>query len=101
MAGIIGYGVYIPRYRIEQKEPAIAWGSWSGGEKALCGMDEDVVTMAAEAMDNAISHAGIDPAQIGAVHLGTASSPYVEQYVAPILAETLGLNPESSMMDYS
>lgn len=100
MAGIIGYGVYIPRYRIEQKEPAMAWGSWSGGEKALCGTDEDVVTMAAEAMDNAISHAGIDPAEIGAIHMGTASSPYVEQYVAPILAETLGLNPETTMIDY-
>jgi len=101
VAGIIGYGAYIPRYRLEQKEAAMPWGSWAPGEKALCGADEDVVTMAAEAMDNAITHSGIDPAQIGAIHIGTASSPYVEQYIAPILAETLGLRPETTMVDYS
>ncbi|UCG83583.1 MAG: hydroxymethylglutaryl-CoA synthase [Dehalococcoidia bacterium] len=101
MAGIIGYGVYIPRYRLEQKEAAMPWGSWAPGEKAVCGADEDVVTMAAEAMDNAIKHAGIDPAKIGTIHIGTASSPYIEQYIAPILAETLGLHPEATMIDYS
>lgn len=101
MAGIIGYGVYVPRYRIEQKEAAIPWGSWAGGEKAVCGADEDVVTMAAEATDNAMKHAGIDPSQIGAIHIGTASSPYIEQLVTPILAETMGLSPETTMIDYS
>jgi hydroxymethylglutaryl-CoA synthase len=101
VAGIIGYGVYIPRYRLEQKEAAMPWGSWAPGEKAVCGADEDVITMAAEAMDNAINHAGIDPQQIGAIHIGTASSPYIEQYIAPILAETLGLHPETTMLDYS
>jgi hydroxymethylglutaryl-CoA synthase len=79
----------------------MAWGSWSGGEKSVCGADEDVVTMAAEAMDNAIRHAGIDPVHIGAIYIGTASSPYIEQYIAPILAETLGLQPETTMIDYS
>lgn len=101
MAGIIGYGVYIPKFRLEQKEAAIPWGSWSGGEKSVCGADEDIVTMAAEATDNAMKHAGIDPAQVGAIYIGTASSPYIEQYVAPILAETLGLRPETTMIDYS
>ena len=101
MAGIVGYGVYIPRLRLQQKDAAMAWGSWSGGEKAVCGIDEDVVTMAAEASDNAMKHSGIDPAQIGAIHIGTSSSPYIEQYIAPILAETLGLHPETTMLDYS
>jgi len=100
VAGIIGYGVYIPRYRIEQKEAAIPWGSWAGGEKTVCGADEDTVSMAAEATDNAMKHAGIDPSEVGAIHIGTASSPYIEQYIAPILAETLGLNPETTMIDY-
>jgi hydroxymethylglutaryl-CoA synthase len=101
LAGIIGYGVYIPRYRIEQKEAAIPWGSWAAGEKSVCGTDEDIVTMAAEATDNAMKHAAIDPAQIGAIYIGTASSPYIEQYVTPILAETLGLPPDTTMIDYS
>jgi len=101
MSGIIGYGVYIPKYRLEQQEAAIPWGSWSPGEKSVCGADEDVVTMAAEAMDNAIRHSGVNPEEIGAIYIGTASSPYIEQYVAPILAETLGLHPGTTMMDYS
>ncbi len=101
MAGIIGYGVYVPKFRLEQKEAAIPWGSWSSGEKSVCGADEDIVTMAAEATDNAVKHAGIDPTQIGAIYIGTASSPYIEQYVAPILAETLGSRPETTMIDYS
>ncbi|MBE0479489.1 MAG: hydroxymethylglutaryl-CoA synthase [Dehalococcoidia bacterium] len=101
MAGIIGYGVYVPKFRLEQKDAAMPWGSWASGEKAVCGADEDVITMAAEAAQNAVKHAGIDPARIGAIHIGTASSPYIEQYIAPILAETLGLGPATTMIDYS
>ena len=100
MAGIVGYGVYVPRYRLKQADAAVPWGGWASGEKAVCGSDEDIVTMAAEASEKAVKHAGVNPAQIGTIYLGTASSPYVEQYVAPILAETLDLGPETTMMDY-
>lgn len=100
MAGIIGYGVYIPKFRIEQKDIAIPWGSWSAGEKSVCGADEDVVTMAAEAAGNAMRHAGIDPSQIGAIYFGTASSPYIEQYISPIIGEMLGVSPETTRIDY-
>ncbi len=100
MAGIVGYGVYIPRSRIKQADAAIPWGGFGMGEKSVCGWDEDVVSMAAEASEKAMRHAGVDPAQIGALYLGTASSPYIEQYLSPILAETLGLNPETTMIDF-
>jgi len=100
VTGIIGYGVYVPRYRIKQSDIAVPWGGFAIGEKAVCGWDEDIITMAAEASSNAIKHAGVDPAQIGAVYLGTASSPYIEQYVAPILAETLELKPQTTVMDF-
>ena len=100
MAGIIGYGVYIPKFRLKQEDAARAWGGWSAGEKSVCGVDEDIVTMAAEASQKAIAHAGVDPSEIGAIYLGTCSSPYIEQYVAPILAETLELGPDATMVDY-
>lgn len=100
MAGIIGYGIYVPRYRLKQADAAMPWGSWAGGEKAVCGIDEDIVTMAAEASDKAVKHAGVNPAQIGCIYISTASSPYIEQYVAPILAETLELAPEATVIDY-
>ena len=100
MAGIIGYGGYIPKFRLKQEDAARAWGGWSAGEKSVCGVDEDIVTMAAEASQKAIAHAGVDPSEIGAIYLGTCSSPYIEQYVAPILAETLELGPDATMVDY-
>ena len=100
MAGIVGYGVYVPKYRLKQADAAMPWGSWAAGEKAVCGADEDIVTMAAEAGQKAIKHAGVDPSQVGSIYIGTASSPYIEQYVAPILAETLELSPEATMIDY-
>ena len=100
MAGIIGYGVYIPQYRLKQEDAAVPWGGFGMGEKAVCGWDEDIISMAAEAMDNAIKHAGVDPKDIGALFLGTASTPYLEQHLSPILAETLNLSPDAPVIDY-
>jgi len=101
MAGIVGYGIYVPKYRLKQADAAMPWGSWASGEKAVCGSDEDIITMAAEASEKAVKHAGVKPAQIGSIYIGTASSPYIEQYIAPILAETLELASEATMIDYS
>jgi len=101
MAGIVGYGIYVPRYRLKQADAAMPWANWASGEKAVCGADEDIITMAAEASDKAIKHAGVAPAQIGSIYIGTTSSPYIEQYITPILAETLELASEATMIDYS
>jgi len=76
------------------------WGGGGRGEKAVCGSDEDLVTMAVEAADKAIGHSGVASEDIEALYLGTASAPYIEKYVAPILAETLWLRPEATVADY-
>ena len=62
MSGIIGYGVYVPKYRIKQQDIGIPWGSFGMGEKAVCGWDEDIISMAAEAVDNAMKHSGVKAA---------------------------------------
>ncbi|TFF91132.1 hydroxymethylglutaryl-CoA synthase, partial [Candidatus Thorarchaeota archaeon] len=57
MVGIVGYGVYIPRYRIKTADIASVWGedgeAMAHGlrvyEKSLPGPDEDVVTISTEA----------------------------------------------------
>ena len=67
--GIIGYGAYVPRYRLPAKEVARVWTGGKGGvpikEKAVPGLDEDVITMSIEAARNALKRAGINPARAG------------------------------------
>jgi hypothetical protein len=45
--GIVGYGAYVPRYRIPAKEIARVWTGKTSGlpikEKAVPGLDEDVI----------------------------------------------------------
>ncbi|HRQ14843.1 MAG TPA: hypothetical protein PK205_16190, partial [Promineifilum sp.] len=51
--GIVGYGAYVPRYRLPATEISRMWKGGTGGtpieEKAVNGLDEDVVTMSIEA----------------------------------------------------
>ena len=57
--GIVGYGAYIPRYRLPGKEVARIWTKGLSGspitEKAVAGLDEDVTTMSIEAARNAVA----------------------------------------------
>ena len=61
--GIVGYGAYIPRYRLPATEISKMWtGGVSGvpiAEKAVNGLDEDVVTMSIEAARNALDYPNI------------------------------------------
>ncbi|MCX6034516.1 MAG: hydroxymethylglutaryl-CoA synthase, partial [Chloroflexi bacterium] len=89
--GIIGYGAYVPRYRLPAREVARIWtgGRVSGLpilEKAVPGLDEDVVTMSLEAVRNALKRAGIDPAEIRAVWIGSESHPYAVKPTSTIVA---------------
>ena len=59
--GIVGYGAYVPRYRLPASEVARIWTDGQGGlpikEKSVPGLDEDVATMSIEAARNAIERA--------------------------------------------
>ena len=57
--GIVGYGAYVPRYRLPAREVARVWVGGRGTglpikEKAVPGLDEDVITMSLEAVRNAM-----------------------------------------------
>ena len=66
--GIVGYGAYVPRYRLPASEVARVWTGGEGGlpikEKAVPGLDEDVATMSIEASRNSLKRAAIDPQKI-------------------------------------
>lgn len=92
--GIIGYGAYVPRYRLPAKEIARIWGAGDEGlpviEKAVAGLDEDVITMAVEAARNALKRSEIDPLQLRAVWVGSESHPYAVKPSGTIVAEAIG-----------
>lgn len=100
--GIVGYGVYIPRYRITRQEIGQAWGGKGGqGTVAVAATDEDVITMGAEAAGNALAPAGADAAGVQALWLATTSAPYAEHSSAGVLREVLGLPETADVGDSS
>ncbi len=102
MIGIVGYGSYLPRYRIKVEDIAHQWGRDADTikkglqlkEKTVPGMDEDTITISVEAAKNALKRAGIDPEKIGAVYVGSESHPYAVKPSATTVAEVLGIVPE-------
>jgi hydroxymethylglutaryl-CoA synthase len=102
--GIIGYGAYIPRYRLPAREVARVWkADTSGGppgEKAVAGLDEDVITMSIEAARNALARAMIDPSKIRAVWVGSESHPYAVKPSSTVVAEAIGAVPNTQAADW-
>ncbi|MBI5883762.1 MAG: hydroxymethylglutaryl-CoA synthase [Elusimicrobia bacterium] len=108
MVGIIGYGAYIPRNRIKVEEIAKVWGtdaqSYKKGlmleEKSVPAPDQDTITMSVEAARKAVRRAGIDPADIGALYVGSESHPYAVKPSGTVVAEALGSTPECHTSDF-
>ncbi|MFH1635388.1 MAG: hydroxymethylglutaryl-CoA synthase [Chloroflexota bacterium] len=102
--GIVGYGAYVPRYRLPAKEISRIWTGGAGGtpiqEKSVPGLDEDVATMSIEAARNALARAGINPAGIRAVWVGSESHPYAVKPTSTIVAEALGIVPHTQAADW-
>jgi hydroxymethylglutaryl-CoA synthase len=101
--GIVGYGAYVPRYRLPAREVARVWSGGSGGlpikEKAVAGLDEDTITMSIEAARNALARAGVDPQEIRAVWVGSESHPYAVKPSSTIVGEAIGATPNIQAAD--
>src|SRR5512136_1632192 len=108
MAGIVGYGAYAPRYRIKVEEIAKVWGadapSFRRGlrleEKSVPTPDQDTITMSVEATRYALKRAGIDPAKIGAIYVGSESHPYAVKPSGTVVAEAIGATPDIHCADF-
>jgi hydroxymethylglutaryl-CoA synthase len=102
--GIVGYGAYVPRYRIPAKEISRVWTGGKGGlpikEKSVPGLDEDVITMSIEAARNALARAQVDPVDIRAVWVGSESHPYAVKPTGTIVAEAIGASPNTQAADF-
>jgi hydroxymethylglutaryl-CoA synthase len=101
-SGIRGYGVAIPRRRIAIEEINNVWKNLpiqtvkgrKVKERGVLGPDEDTVTLGADAAYKAIKMSGLDREKIGALILGTQTSPYHTRPAASILVDALGLRNE-------
>jgi hydroxymethylglutaryl-CoA synthase len=98
--GIVGYGAYIPRYRIRTSEIARAWGwdaeAYGRGlamtEKSVAARDQDAITLAVEAAKRAFRRAGTDPKKLGAIYIGSESHPYAVKPSSTVVSEALGMS---------
>jgi hydroxymethylglutaryl-CoA synthase len=102
--GIIGYGAYVPRYRLPAVEVSRVWTGGEGGvpikEKSVPGVDEDVITMSIEAARNALARAGIAASALRAVWVGSESHPYAVKPTSTIVAESIGVSPSTQAADW-
>ncbi|MHB2156528.1 hydroxymethylglutaryl-CoA synthase [Calditrichota bacterium GD2] len=104
--GIVGYGAYVPRYRIKSKTIAAVWrGEQTGNQlpvkqKSVPGLDEDTITMSIEAGQNALLRAGIEPQKIRAVWIGSESHPYAVKPSGTVVAQALGIAPANTAGDF-
>lgn len=97
--GILGYGVYIPTYRIRVADIASVWGKNGEDiektlhvrEKSVAGDDEDAVTVAYEAATYALSRAHISPEKIDICLVGSETHPYAVNPTSTIVGEFLGI----------
>jgi len=107
--GIVGYGAYVPRYRLAGEAISELWTAGNMlppvREKAVPGLDEDVVTMSIEAARNALARAQaadplFEPAKLGAVWVGSESHPYAVKPTSTIVAEAVGATPYTQAADW-
>ncbi len=107
-AGIVSYGVYVPRYRITPAEIGKVWGV-DGAQmgqglnihrKSVPGPDEDTITISTEALRVALARGRIDPQEIGAIYVGSESHPYAVKPTATVVAHAVGATPNLTAADF-
>src|SRR5512144_2672312 len=100
MAGIIGFGTYVPRYRLPREVIAKEWGQASmGGEKAVAGHDEDSLTLAVNAALHALPDG--DATGLGAIYFASTTPPYREKQSAATVAAVLDAGSAVRTADFA
>ena len=106
MVGIVSYGGYIPRLRLNRMSifqqmgwfaPAIIMVAQ--GERSFCNWDEDTVSMAVEASRDCLR--GMDKAEVDASFLCSTTLPFADRSCAGIVKRALNLRNDTLSQDFT
>lgn len=102
--GILSFGAYIPRRRLQRsaihttnKWFAGGLGGLAKGEKAIANWDEDTVTMAVEAARDTLT--GFSRTGLASLSLASTSLPFDDRLNAGIIKEALNLDDNTGAFD--
>lgn len=103
--GILSFGAYLPRLRLDRKVLSAA-NTWFSpglasqkGERTMAGWDEDPITMGVEAARDCLK--GFDRAVVEAVHLASTTHPFDDRQNSGVAAEALNLPGSVASADLS
>lgn len=104
MIGIVSYGGYLPRLRLNRMSvfqemgwfaPAIVMVAQ--GERSFCNWDEDSLTMAVAASQDCLQ--GLDKSRVGALYLSSTTLPFADRLNAGIVKTALNLRDDLLALD--
>ena len=103
-SGLLSYGTYVPRRRLQRscihdtnKWFAPGLGGLARGEKAISGWDEDPITMAVEAGRCCVE--GFDREQVSALSLSSTTLPFADRSNSGVVKEAMNLADSISVSD--
>ncbi|WP_199899702.1 hydroxymethylglutaryl-CoA synthase family protein [Sneathiella glossodoripedis] len=104
--GILAYGGYIPKSRLQREEifKAHAWFNpglkgLARGERSMANWDEDSVTMSVEAARGCLQ--SMDRDTISGVYMASTTFPFLDRQNAAIVADALNLRSSVQTLDFS
>ena len=102
MNRIAAYATYVPRPALTREAAREAWPqlAMAGRSRSVPSLDEDPLTMAAQAGIDALEAAGVPGEQLSAVFLATSTSPYAVKSGAAIVADYVNAPPHANVTDF-
>ena len=96
--GILSYGTYVPRFRLDRRAIGEAIGGGGKGTRSVAGHDEDATTMAVAAARDAL-RAASDAGAPGVLWAATTAAPYHDKTNATAIHAALGLDRATAAYD--
>ncbi len=95
MSGLLAYGAYLPRHRLQRAELADALGTKAGqGARTVACFDEDSTTLGVEAARRALNGDGTD-----AIYFATTAPAYMDKTNAAAIHAALDLGHDGFAVD--